>query len=264
MSAPVWVTPAGFLGTVTERRSTSVAFTVSSTATVFTLLAGSLPDGLVLQRETTSTSATTTCFIIGNPTSVPTTLSNQFVIRATNNDGIADRRFVLDTIGNTDPTWVTPAGYLPLGTSGEYFAINEQLVDYQLSALPDVLFENMKMRYYIADGDGELPKGLKLTQDGRIYGAINELTVVSETTAAASSAYDDERYDLYPYDAASSRPKFIKKVYQFYVTATDSYNSVKKLFKIQVLDRNSLRSDTTYINADAIYFSDWPPSMGTR
>ena len=164
MSVPVWVTPAGFLGTVTERRSISVAFTASGATTQFTLLAGSLPDGLVLQRETTSTTATTTCFIIGNPTSVPTTLSSQFVIRATNNSGIADRRFIIDTIGNTDPTWVTPAGYLPVGTSGEYFAVNEQIVDYQLDAVPDVLFKNMKMRYYIADGDGQLPNGLRLTE----------------------------------------------------------------------------------------------------
>jgi len=260
MSAPVWVTPAGFLGTVTERRSISVAFTASGTATQFTLLAGSLPDGLVLQRETTSTTATTTCFIIGNPTSVPTTLSSQFVIRATNSAGIADRRFVIDTIGNTDPTWVTPAGYLPVGTSGEYFAVNEQIVDYQLDAVPDVLFENMKMRYYIADGDGQLPNGLRLTEEGRLYGAINEITVISDSIYDTSAAYDDERYDLFPYDGsievdgAPTKPRFIKKVYQFYVTVTDGYNSVKKLFKIQVVDRNTLRSDSTYINADAVYF----------
>jgi len=260
MSAPVWITPAGFLGTVTERRSVNVAFTASGTDTTFAVLAGALPEGLVLREETTSTTASTTCFIIGNPSSVPTTIASQFVIRATNSEGIADRRFILDTIGNTDPTWVTPAGYLPLGTSGEYFAVNRQVVDYQLTAIPDVLFENMKMRYYIADNDGQLPKGLKLTEDGRIYGAIDELTVIEDTTSSSDAAYDNARYDLYPYDGSvlfdnqPTRPKFIKKVYQFYITATDGFNSVKKLFKIQVVDRNTLRSDTTYINADAIYF----------
>jgi hypothetical protein len=260
MASPVWITPAGFLGTVTERTSVNVAFTVSGTATTFSVLAGELPSGLVLKAETTTTNGITTCFIVGNPTSVPTTITSQFVIRSKNTSGLADRKFTLDVIGNTDPVWVTPAGYLPLGTSGEYFAVNEQIVDYQLNAIPDVLFENMKMRYYIAENDGQLPNGIRLTEDGRIHGIINEKTVIEDGSFASSAAYDGEKYDKYPYDSAvivndeSVKPKFIKKIYQFYVTATDGYNSVKKMFKVQVVDHQTLRSDTTYINADASFF----------
>ena len=260
MAAPKWLTKAGLLGTVTERVASVVPFTVSGSETTFTLLSGALPNGLVLKVETTATFTATTGFIVGNPMNVPTTITSEFVIRARNDSGIADRTFTLDTIGSTLPLWVTPAGFLPIGTSGECFGVNKHIVDYQMYALPNVLYENMKMRYYIADNDGTIPRGLRLTEDGRIIGTIDENTVTEEYGAASSAGYDTEQYDNYPYDSAviigdiPTRPKLLKKVYKFYVTATDGYERSRKEFKIQVLDHNSLRDDTTYISADQLCF----------
>lgn len=261
MAAPQWLTRAGFLSTVTERVAVDIPFAVSGTdTTTFSVISGSLPRGLVLKVETTATTTSTVGFITGNPMSVPTTITSEFVIRARNDDGIADRTFILDTIGTTAPIWVTPGGYLPLGTSGECFAVNKHIVDYQMYALPNVLFENMKMRYYIADGDGTLPKGLRLLEDGRIYGTIDEITVTEEFGAASSAGYDTEMYDRFPYDSAviigevPTRPKLVKKVYKFYVTATDGFETSRKEFKIQVVDHNSLRGDTAYISSDAACF----------
>ena len=217
MTSPVWITNSGFLGTITERTAVNVAFTVSGTATSFSVISGSLPSGLVLKQETTATSTSTTCFIVGNATSVPTTLSSQFVVRATNNSGLADRTFVIDVEGGIDPTWITPAGYLAVGTSGEYFAVNKQIVDYQLTATPSVLFENMKLRYYIADNDGQLPKGLSLTEDGRIVGIIDEITVAEASYSVTDASYDTIKYDVFGYDGSyyvetiSAKPKFILK-----------------------------------------------------
>ena len=282
MAAPKWLTKAGFLGTVTERTSVTVPFTVSGTdSTTFSVLSGKLPTGLVLKVETTATSTATTGYIIGNPMSVPTTITSEFVIRAKNSSGIADRTFTLDTVGSTDPIWVTPGGYLPIGTSSECFGVNRHTVDYQMHALPNVLFENMKMRYYIADGDGQLPRGLRLTEDGRIVGVIDEITVTEEYGAASSAGYDTEKYDHFPYDSAviigdvPTKPKLIKKVYQFYVTATDGHASSRKEFKIQVVDHNSLRGDTSYIFSDAecfqagdsyLFTPEWlsPANLGIR
>ena len=281
MTSPVWITGAGFLGTYTERTSVNIPFSVEGTQTSFSIISGSLPNGMVLQRETTSTNSTTTGYIIGNPMSVPDTLRSQFVIRATNSSGISDRTFSVDVTSDQAPVWVTASGFLPVGTSGECFAVNEHIVDYQLSAVANVLFENMKLRYYIADGDGQLPKGLKLTEDGRITGIIDEITVQEEPVGVTGNGYDTEKYDRYPYDSAvilenqTNRPKYIKKIYQFYVTATDGFNSSRKLFKLQVVDVNSLRADTGYISADArcfqagdsyLYAPAWlsPANLGIR
>ncbi len=261
MAAPKWLTRAGFLGTVTERTAVEIPFSVTGTGTTkFTVISGSLPNGLVLREVTTSTTTSTIGFITGNPMNVPTTITSEFVIRAKNSEGVADRTFLLDTVGSTAPVWVTPSGYLSLGTSGECFAVNKHIVDYQMYALPNVLYENMKMRYYIADGDGTLPRGLRLTEDGRIVGTINEITVTEEYGAASSAGYDTEKYDRYPYDSAviigdiPTRPKLVKKIYQIYITATDGYESSRKEFKIQVVDHNSLRGDTSYISSDAKCF----------
>ena len=281
MTSPVWITTPGFLGTLTERTAINIPFSVQGTATTFSIISGKLPDGVVLQLVTTSTNSTTTGYLIGNPTSVPDTLKSQFVIRAANNHGVADRTFNLDVTSTVDPVWVTASGFLPVGTSGECFAVNEHIVDYQLSAVPNVLFENMKMRYYIADGDGQLPKGLRLTEEGRITGIIDEITVQEEPIGVVGNGYDTEKYDRYPYDSAvileniTNRPKYIKKIYQFYVTATDGFNSTRKLFKLQVVDVNSLRADTGYISADArcfqagnsyLYAPAWlsPANLGIR
>jgi hypothetical protein len=281
MTAPKWITDSGFLGTLTERTAVSVPFTVDGTGTAFSIISGQLPSGLVLQRITTSTTATTTGFIIGNPMNVPATLSSQFVIRAENTYGASDRTFLLDITGGIDPVWVTPSGFLAVGTSGECFAVNEHIVDYQLNALPNVLFETMKLRYYIAEGDGQLPKGLQLTEDGRIAGIIDEITVMEDAATVSGDGYDTEKYDQYPYDSAaiieniSNRPRYIKKIYQFYVTVTDGFNSSRKLFKLQVVDVNSLRADTGYISADArcfqagdsyLYAPAWlsPANLGIR
>lgn len=282
MAAPRWLTPAGFLGTVTERKPASVAFSASGTDTKFTLIAGSLPLGTVLQKETTTTNTSTIGYVIGHPMSVPTTITSEFVIRAYNDSGLSDRTFMLDTVGGIDPVWITPGGYLSVGTSGECFAVNKNIVDYQLSAVPSVLFENMKLRYYIADGDGQLPGGLTLQEDGRITGIVDEITAIEEEGGSRTSGgYDTEKYDKYPYDGSiiinnvSNKPKFIKKIYQFYVTATDGFNSTRKMFKLQVVDVNSLRGDTSYISADAqcfqagnsyLYAPAWlsPANLGIR
>jgi hypothetical protein len=281
MTSPVWITTPGFLGTLTERTAINIPFSVQGTATTFSIISGKLPDGVVLQLVTTSTNSTTTGFLIGNPTSVPDTLKSQFVIRASNSHGVADRTFNLDVTSTVDPVWVTASGFLPVGTSGECFAVNEHIVDYQLSAVPNVLFENMKMRYYIADGDGQLPKGLRLTEEGRITGIIDEITIQEEPIGVTGNGYDTEKYDRYPYDSAvileniTNRPKYIKKIYQFFVTATDGFNSSRKLFKLQVVDVNSLRADTGYISADArcfqagnsyLYAPAWlsPANLGIR
>ena len=278
MTKPIWITPAGFLGTITQRTHSSTPIVVQGTDVAFSVISGKLPEGLVLNAVTTSTNTSTTCFIAGNPTGVPDVIRSNFVVRAKNNDGIADRTFSIDVEGAVKPMWVTDQGLLPVGTSGEFFTVNNNIVDFQFYAEPNVLFSNQKMRYYIGEGDGQLPPGLKLDENGRVTGIVEEDLTIEES--AYIGGYDTGFYDAYPYDIVTqengnnTRPRFYTKIYRFRVTASDGISSEKRLFSIQIYDANTLRADTTYIRADASYYANsgylfapiWlsPANLGSR
>ena len=294
MSAPIWYTPSGFLGTATERTAQSIPIVVQDfgQAVNFSVISGNLPSGLVLDKATTSTNiivpnpdtgalttvSGTVCFIVGDPTSVPSVINSKFVIRASNSDGIADATFNIDVLGEVAPEWVTDGGMLPIGTTGELFTVNQEQVNYQLVAEANVLEKGQQLIYFIADGDGQLPPGLVLSEFGIISGVVTEdLTI---PTSSYLAGYDTSYYDAYPYDVVSNvgdlstAPKFYTKIYQFYVTASDGFNSSRRLFSIQLFDSNSLRADTSYISADSGFFAsdgylfapNWlsPVNLGTR
>lgn len=254
MSAPTWITPAGFIGTLTEKITTSTVISASGGNVTYSLLSGNLPSGLIFYNTGT---------IAGTPYSVGDTIRSQFVVRATNPSGVKDRTFYLDVSGPTGPQWVTPSGFVEIGFSEQFYAINKQYVDYQFSADYDKLPSGQKLRYFIEDGDGSLPRGLELTEDGRLYGQIKEILRLSYKRSA-TAGYDEETYDDYPYDHAvifnseyESGVRFIGKTFQFYITATDGVSNSKRLFKIRVEDPSSLRVDNTYIHSDTEqYLSD--------
>jgi Ubiquitin-activating enzyme E1 FCCH domain/Putative Ig domain len=321
---------------------------LSNTAS-YSIVTGSLPVGLYLNSSTGQ--------ILGTPDSVALNKNSTFAIRASNASGVTDRSFGYITTGPTDPVWATPAGDLPVGLNGEYFTINKEWVDYSLRADSDL--STNRLSYYIADRDGQLPPGLRLTTDGRIYGYINDNLGV-DISASPLGGYDSDPYDTsvyesvvydpttsnaysyinkysivaiskenpirvqlatahnltdgdkvlfgdvqgmvalngnsylvqvvdqfifnlyalnpdinnkallttvdgtlplyYPYTTGGfvywgtfnpNQPKSIKKIYQFYITATDGVASARRKFSIQVFDHDSLRVDTSYISADS-------------
>lgn len=252
MSLPKWITPAGFLGTATERVNTSFLLETETTST-FSLISGSLPSGLKLSSGG---------LLAGTPFSVGETLTNQFVIRARNSEGITDRTFIVDTEGPTAPVWLTPTGYLRLGLGGQYYVINKTYVDYQLSAIYDVLPTGQKLRYYIGELEGTLPPGLTLSDDGRITGFITD-NLSLDYLASITGGYDTENYDRYPFEhsiiyddsSVGQRPKYLSKIYQFYVTVTDGVADAKRLFQIKVENPLSLRVDTTLVDVDTTFYT---------
>lgn len=266
MALPKWITPSGFLSTVTERTFTSIPLQTADMST-FSLISGDLPGGLRLSNTGT---------ISGIPFSVGEKLRSQFVIRALNADGITDRTFIIDTDGPTDPTWLTPAGFLTLGLGGQPYVVNKSYVDYQLSAIYDVLPAGQELRYYIGDREGELPPGLSLSESGRITGYITDtlaiaspITVIGTGTTSISGGFDTETYDYFPYDylyreiststvttsTTYIRPKFLSKTYQFYATVTDGVADAKRQFLIKVEDPSAFRADTTLIDVDTAYYT---------
>lgn len=254
MSIPQWSTPAGFLGTITERQFSFFSLAASGNPT-FSVISGSLPSGL--KMATTGT-------ISGTAFSVGEVIRSTFVVRAADSIGVTDRTFVIDTQGPSEPEWVTPSGYLALGQGNQSYVINKQFIDYKLNVIVDKLPAGQQLRYYIADQEGELPPGITLTSDGRLIGRVTDVLGL-DYQGSQTGGYDEERYDAYPYDHVilngntpiQQRPKFLAKIYQFYVTVTDGVASSKRLFKIKIEDPSSLRVDTTLIDVDsAIYSAD--------
>ena len=191
MSGPVWVTPAGFLGTLSERRTISIPVVATGTAITYSLISGSLPTGVYLNPNTG--------LLLGTPVSVALDTDTTFVVRAQNNDGVADRTFNFITTGIDAPIWVTPQGILPIGLNGELYAINQQYVNYQLRAETDILLSGNTLKYYIADNQGQLPPGLTLSQNGTIQGYVDD-SLILDSDASINGGYDTEAYDQYPYE----------------------------------------------------------------
>lgn len=191
MTAPVWTTPAGFLGTLTERKTTATSLVATGTSVIYSVVSGGLPTGLYLN--------TSTGLVLGTPVSVTVDTPSTFVVRAANTDGVRDRTFSYNVSGADAPVWATNSGGLPVGINGEYFTFNKEYVDYQLRADTDILTPGNTLKYYIADNQGQLPPGLKLSTSGRITGYIDDNLFV-DTGASIAGGYDTETYDFYPYD----------------------------------------------------------------
>ena len=249
MALPIWTTPAGFLGTLSESRAVSLYVQATGDSVGYSLISGSLPIGLYL--------STSTGLISGAPVAVPQNRNSQFAIRAKNADGIVDRTFNLTVDGPDEPLWLTPAGALSVGLNGEYYSINKEYVDFTVRAETDILAVGNTIKYFIADNEGQLPPGLTLNSSGRIVGFVDDLLKL-DTQASITGGYDEESYDRYPYDHSAFtqtvvdnvKPESISKIYQFYITATDGIITSKRLFSIKVVDPDSLRADNTYILSD--------------
>ena len=128
MAQPVWVTPAGDLGTIAENLFFQVPIeaTDSDGATVsYSLIAGRLPEGVQVSSagivEGVPLAYTR---VKGVPTEVAENVTSTFAVRATSTvDGqINDRTFSLTVTGQDIPQFTTAAG--SLGTFFDSDVIN--------------------------------------------------------------------------------------------------------------------------------------------
>lgn len=232
LSPPTWVTPAGFIVTATETLLISRTVSASGSGISYNVISGELPSGMAIN--------TSTGVISGRPSYVYQTTKSEFVVRAKNNYGVADRSFYIDVRGATPPTIITRGGDLSIGPSGEYYIVNNQYVDFQFQATADVLPVGKSLVYYIADGDGKLPPGLTLSKDGRLYGQVLD-TLSLEYRAGNDGKYDKESFDTSPYEHLSLQaygvgPRYVNKTYRFYVSIANGSGVNKGSFQINVCD----------------------------
>ena len=272
----VWTLPTGSsLGTFQERLSLSINLPTLPLAgdlagVTFSVISGKLPGGLRIVNNK----------IIGTPFEVAIKTDYKFVIRASLNNKVSDRTFLMSIEGPDDPVWLTPEGTLSVNPNGQAFVLDSTYIEFNLSAIDQDIKAGDKLDFFIQDGDGELPPGLTLSSNGTIFGKIDP--ILSLDISAGSGFFDSNLYDTNPFDFGIGpktgldtflydsvvfdyidlvkSPRKINRRYQFYVSVTDGITIIKRRFSIFVVGDDFLRSDNTILQigdgsftADATY-----------
>ena len=173
MAQPVWVTPAGTLGTIPEGVFYSIPLIAVADDTVYyQVIAGRMPPGIQLNETgILSGNPQVPATVEGVPLDVTRDTTSQFVVRAYTvrtaggisiPNTLADRTFSITVAGSNPISWVTPAGLIATYNDGT------QVYDLQVEySTPDVYSTNIVT--LIA---GELPPGLTISTAGIISGYI--------------------------------------------------------------------------------------------
>lgn len=267
MAAPIWLTPAGNLGTIPEMEFYEIpldAYNSAGGELTYTLLAGSLPQGLEVYSNGTISGIPVNGEIQGVPSAVERVTTSTFTVRVRNGENlVADRTFSLTVAGIDPPIQVPSAGLLGTFVDGDY-------VDIQLG----VILSNTLLTATFSLLEGELPTGLTLTSDGRIYGyitptpSIETFGPVGPIWAEARLANDPPAFSYGPsfdwtnpdytqYNVPFDQESFdvtsinISKNYGFTIQVSDGVNVDADHYTIYVYSRTSLTADNTDITADS-------------
>lgn len=265
--AIVWNTPAGSLGTLTERVIVNIPLSASGTGTVtYSLIAGNLPRGLRL----------TNGVIQGSPVEVKRFTESRFVIRASDSLDIEDRTFSISVDGEDVPQWVTNEGFLKVGNGKAYFVLDNAYVNYQLEANDTDVTAGDTLEFYLVPNAGELPPGLSLSKTGVLSGFTDPIFSI-EYNASLTGAYDSGAYDVTPIDTVeamsngfdsylydnitydyaelSQVPRRLSRAYSFVVAVSDGANISSRLFKIYVVTEEFLQADNSLVQVDTNIFT---------
>lgn len=269
MALNVWTQPSGYtFGTFQERVKLSQSLPVTNDAGVtYRVISGALPRGLVIDGNAIS----------GTPFEVSRPTEYTFCIRASNNSNeFADRTFKMLIEGADQPTILTPAGTLAVGPYQQFFVLDSTFVDYQIQAFDEDTSAGQVLSYFIAYGDGQLPPGLVLTNDGRITGFVQPSLALRPEDG--DGTYDNSFYDAYAFDFAvrpsngydsyfydttffdysikTIQPRKLNRTFEFTVTVTDGDSVIKRTFKIYVVGDDYFRADNTRILEEGLFTAD--------
>lgn len=263
-----WITPAGNLGTIQERRPFELELEVETDQeqVTFSLLSGNLPRGLRIEGGK----------IIGFPNEVRIFTTSRFVIRANDGKQVKDRTFEISVDGADIPQWITKEGFLQVGRGETFFVLDNSRVEFQLEAFdPDVIAGDV-LEFYLVPQGGELPPGLTLSRDGLISGFTDPIFSV-EYDVNRRGGYDVNPYDItpidfqrrdtngfdtflydlfgYDYNEPSLLPRRLSRIYNFVVAVTDGLHTVNRLFKIYVVTEDFLRADNSIVQVGTGIFT---------
>lgn len=268
MALNVWTKLSGFsFGTINERVYFDQPLPVENdTGVTYSIISGKLPPGLRIEGNR----------IVGTPYEVPRLTEFKFCVRAKLGTEISDRTLVITVNGPDAPEFVTPEGDLELGNN-QYYVLDKTYVDYQIEVIDNDLAAGQRLSFFIASGDGELPPGLVLTEDGRIVGYVQPVlaikpedgngtydnsyydSVAFDFAVLPSNGYDSWIYDnvFFDFSTPTSVPRKLNRNYSFIVTVTDGENIVKRQFNIFVVGDDYFRADNTiWLNGSGLFTAD--------
>lgn len=253
MAQPVWVTPAGSLGTIPEGvfyATPLVAVEPELSETVYyQLIAGTLPSGIQIQQTGVLTGVPkAVANIQGVPSLVAGDVTSKFAVRAytrrtvngvTVINRLADRTFTLTVTGQNAPEWITPPGQIA------------QVFDGSLVTSIQVLYTDpdpgdINVVTLVA---GTLPPGLTISRTGLISGFVAPNAIIGEV---AGYSRDGQGFSQYPFDFTTQS---INTNYEFVLDVTDGKSSSLRTFSIFVWSRNTLTADTTQITSDNTFIT---------
>ena len=280
--APVWVTPAGDLpvGTIGERIES-----INKT-TLFSAVTG---DTSVRVVSTTGIVVGSTIKLTGAGSSIDADTKVLAVSASTKNVRL-NKPLLGPIAAGTGVTFTYTI------IQENLFVLDNDIVDFQLSAIDNDLPTGQKLTYYIPPKGGTLPPGLSLSTSGRITGFAQPL-IANDQGDGTNGAYDMNFYDRFAYDYGvrpsngfdsflydnqtfdysdtTRTPRKLNRYYQFIVRATDGISFVDRRFRIYVVGDDHLRADNTIMRvgtnaftADVTYLRKpiWitPKNLGRR
>jgi len=244
MTAPIWVTPKGTLGTIPEQVFYQLEMNAinpddpdGEDTLAFTIVAGALPPGLVMY-ETGSIQGQprNNYFLRGVPFDVKEDVTSTFCCRVRNKatDEVTDRTFSLTVTGEDPPDIVTSPGEIGRFLDGTYVEIQLEAVD----------LDNEPISWRISKGS--LPPGLSLDSTTGLISGYVEPTPMSALVGTIGWS-SEAAWDETPWDNVS---RSISVSYPFGVQATDGKAYDGANYTIFVYSHDSLLADNDLISAD--------------
>ena len=264
----IWTVGTGYkITTLIERSTVSIRLPLVSYLQnpSAELISGSLPRGCRLEG----------LYIVGTAYEVIRDTSYKFTIRVYHEDIFEDRTLEIVVSGPDEPIWLTNEGLLPVGSNEQLFILDNSIIDYQLIATDPDISAGDELEYFIAEGDGQLPPGISLTEDGRLTGIVEPLLALDQRTerggydaapygnlpidfaALSNNGYGSYFYDseVFDFNTTTNQPKKLNRYYPFRVTVTDGDTFTTREFKIYLVGDDYLKSDNTLMHAGTGVFT---------
>jgi len=253
MAQPVWVTPAGSLGTVAEGvffRVPLIAVEPEVGAEVYyQVIAGQLPAGVQCAPNGTITGIPRAVVNIqGVPDQVSRDVTSKFAVRAYTEQEVggirvinrlADRTFTLTVSGEDAPEFVTPAG--SLGTFYDCTVVEGIQVEISDTDPGDSVA--------VVVAAGSLPPGLTMTALGLISGFTESIVPNAEQPGFSR---EGQGFDQFAFDFGANN---VNRTYEFVLRVTDGKASNLRSYSITILNRASLTADTIEFTSDNTFIT---------
>jgi hypothetical protein len=254
------------LKTIIERSQVNIPLPLANSVDAeVEIISGSIPTGSRLENNV----------IVGTVFEVAYDTIFNAVFRATTDDGFQDCTIEFVVTGPDSPTWQTNEGLLSVGSNNALFILDNEIIDYQLVATDTDLSAGDELNYFIADGDGELPPGITLSNDGKLQGTTEPLLSLDKRfiggqydsapygglpldyTVLSSNGYGSFYYDTvdFDYNEPTANLRKLNRYYPFAVTVTDGENFVRREFKIYLVGDDYLKADNTIMQSSTGVFT---------